>query len=1007
MTFSKLNILGGWLVWLVATITYVSTVEPTMSYWDCGEYISTAVKLQVGHPPGASFFQLMGAFFAMFAYNDPMNKAYFVNLLSALSSSFSIMFLFWTITSLVRRMLTIDLAEDVKKIVVLGSGFVGALSFTFTDTFWFSAVEGEVYAMAVFFVSVLFWAIMKWDAEESSIRSDRWLVFIAFLLGLSMGVHFLALLTVPAIGMIYFFKTYKRVDIPKFILANIVVVITLLFIYKMFIPLTMNLFGKSEVFFVNVFGMPFHSGTIFLFLLYTGLFVGLLILAKKKGWRFLFVSTLCLIFILVGFCSWLILPIRANAKVPINENDPSSAISLLAYYNREQYGDVPVFYGPQFTATLDKSKPYSKGNPIYERNFETEKYDIVGYNDVPNWDTKHNRIFPRMVSRQSNNVANYKQIAGIINTEEPPSMRQNLGFFFNYQVGYMYLRYLFWNYVGRQNDIQGRMDGNGNWESGVGFIDNVRLGDQELIPDFHKNNPAKNHYYFLPLLLGLIGLILHFRYNPQQAYAVLLLFLLTGIGVTIYTNTRPFEPRERDYAFVGSFYTYAIWLGIGISGLFLLLVDIIKQKKALALALVTVGLGIPLLLASENWNDHDRSDRYGARNTARAYLQSCDPNSILFSYGDNDTFPVWYIQEVEEYRTDVKCINLSLFNTDWHIDQAKRKSYDASPVPSNMVHSQYRTGTRDVVYFYDKYQISDRVMLIKDFMEWINAEKKNRLKTSTGEAIFYPTTNIRIPVNKKNVLKSGIVSPEDSALILPYIDITLKTILDKKDILMLDIIATSDWTRPIYFTTTSPSSVHLGLDDYFQLEGLNYKFVPIRTPKASQDQPGRININKMDEKISQFEFKNTSDPSIYVDETYRRDALMYRQIYGRYADTLLRSGNTQKAVEVLDQLVETFPPSVYEYRSPMISVINLYYQSGEIDKARKIVDELMTSQIQYMKYYLSLYNDNPGLAKQNIRTPYSVSRTTMYYVNRYDSEYFTRYDETLREIFEKVVPLIQ
>lgn len=702
--YSKLNNLIGWLVFAIAAFTYLTTVEPTVSFWDCGEYIATSAKLQVGHPPGAPFFQLVGNVFSQFAFGDVTQQAYMVNLVSALSSAFTILFLFWTITALGRKFaLKYGELNDGRLISIFGSAVVGALAYTFSDSFWFSATEGEVYAMSSLFTAIAFWAIFKWENEvDTNPRANRWLIFIAYMTGLSIGVHILVFLTIPAIAMIYFFKKDPEINLRKFLLYNIIAIIILGVVFAGIIPLILNSFGKLEILFVNSFGLPFNSGTIFALLLLIGLAVWGLRVTRQKDKPLWNTAILSVLFIVLGYSTFVTLAIRSNANTPIDENNPEDALSLLAYYKREQYGDWPVLYGQYFNAPLDQQEPFLDGSPVYKRDDEAGKYVISDDRKatVRNFDSRYKGFFPRMWSDDGGHVQNYMEIAELKNKEKKPTFGQNIGFFFNYQLGHMWWRYFLWNFVGRQNDEQHRYEKTkGNWLSGINAIDAMRLGPQEDLPYHLKNSPARNTYYFLPFILGLVGMFFHFKKADKDAWAVLLFFLLTGIAVVIYTNHKPFEPRERDYAFVGSFYAFAIWVGLGVQALYELLSSKMKTPALAGALSVALTVLVPGIMAAENWDDHDRSNRYTARDIAKAYLDSCAPNAILFTNGDNDTFPLWYLQEVEGVKTDVRVCNLSLLNTDWYTEQMTKKAYESEPLPISFTEEQYRQyGVRDYLY---------------------------------------------------------------------------------------------------------------------------------------------------------------------------------------------------------------------------------------------------------------------------------------------------------------------
>ena len=646
--FKKWNLILGWGTFAIALITYSLTLEPTVSAWDCGEYISTSVKLEVGHPPGAPLFQMLGAFFAMFT-TDVAEIAKMVNFMSALASAFTILFMFWTITNLAKKLAkkSGEIMEG-SSIAILGSSLVGSLAYTFSDSFWFSAVEGEVYAMSSFLMALLFWLGLKWESEINTPRGNKWLVIISFVVGLSFGVHILSLLVIPAIVLLYFFKTYPTINFKTSAVATVISVLVLAFVFKFLFPFTLKFFSASELFFINSIGLPYNTGSIIAgIILVVAFYFGLNYTRKKKK---VLANTLILsvLFIMIGFSSWIMLPIRANANTTINENDPSSARELLAYYNREQYGDANVFYDTYYSNTysreVDKDKPLRDDKPKYEKR--NGKYEIVNkYKDVlPNPSNRHKGFIPRMTNPASEEM--YKAIAGIPeNSTRRPTFGENVKFMINYQFGYMYGRYFMWNFSGRQNDVQGQLDKyNGNWLSGIKFIDEARLGPQTNLPSDVTENKGRNVYYMLPFLLGLIGLLYQFRWDKQNFFVLFMFFAFTGFAIIFYTNPKPFEPRERDYAVVGSFYIFAIWIGFGVLALYEYLKHFANKKMiAIAVSGVTL-LAVPTLMAFENWDDHDRSNRYTTHLNAQSYLESCDPNAIMFTIGDNDTFPLWYMQ---------------------------------------------------------------------------------------------------------------------------------------------------------------------------------------------------------------------------------------------------------------------------------------------------------------------------------------------------------------------------
>ena len=1010
--FHKYNLIIGWGVFLIALLTYGLSVEPTVSFWDCGEYIATSAKLEVGHPPGAPFFQMVGAFFASFSPSPEMT-ALFVNFISVFSSAFTILFLYFIIVNLTKKLALAqkETLSNGQVMALYGSGVVGALAYTFSDSFWFNATEAEVYAMAMLFMSAMFWLGLKWTDNLDSPRGDKWLLLIALVVGLSFGVHFMALLTIPAIGMLYFFQSHFKKNVKNFILANVISISILLLIFKLILPYTLALFGHTEVYFVNKLGLPFNSGTIFTGVWIIGVFAFTLWKAQKHQKRLLQTSTLCLLFVFVGFSSWLMIPIRANAGTVINENSPTDARLLLAYYNLEQYQKTYLFKGPMYSDQFAPTVDYTDEKPKYERDYKAKKYIIVNnYKDAleaPN--PEHIGLLPRMWS--ADHAANYMSLTSplryrinpqyiddqrieSINRElqkalyledyeqyakllrhyqslfivEKPSFWDNLKFMFVYQFDYMYLRYLLWNFVGRQDDIQGKMDNNhGNWISGISFIDEWHTGyPQDHLSSDAQNNRGRNTYFFLPLLLGLVGLFFQFSSSKRQWWVVFVLFLFTGLALKVYLNERPFEPRERDYALVGSFFTFAIWIGMGVYALYSLLEEKMSFKGMAPAVVLLCLITVPARMLAENWDDHDRSNRYTARALGKSYLDSVskDNGAMIFSIGDNDTFGMWYMQEVEHYRTDVRVINTSLLGTDWYIDQMKRKAYTSDPIPSQLVHSQYAYGVRDAIYFDKK---TDKIWPIKDLIKWIGSDDPNtKLEIDRGNLpslvySSYPTDKIRIPVNKENVLKSGIVKPEDADKIVDYIDIKLPFGMGKNRLLMLDIIANNDWKRPIYFTGGSYSDEeYIWMRDYLQLDGMAYKLVPIKTP-IDKDNPydmGRIDADLMYKIVKTFDWGNMDDPNIYHDPETRRNSIVFRGNLARLTEALLNDEKFDKAKEIIDIATTRIPVGNLGYYFTLEPFITGYYAVKEPEKARKLFLEVAKKYQEKLEYYLTLSRYN-------------------------------------------------
>lgn len=1040
--FKKWNNITGWIVFAIALTTYWLTVEPTASFWDAGEYITTSSNLEVGHPPGAPLYQLLGAFFSIFA-PDATYIALTINLMSVFSSAFTILFMFWSLTILMTNL--ISKKQEIEKtsaLAILGSAAVGALAFAFTDSFWFNAVEAEVYASAAFLMSVLFYTALRWEREMLEPRGNRWVILIAFIIGLSFGVHFMALLTIPAIGFLYFFKHYKTVTIKNFIIANVVTVAILLFIFKLLLPMSMKFFSASEVFFVNSVGLPFNSGTIIAALLFVVVFIYTLRLTRKKGFVQLNTILLCVLFIFIGFSSWLMLPIRANAGTVINENNPNNARELLAYYNREQYPETHLFYGPHFTESyvgLDENNPYKDDKPNYEKDETTGKYVIVNNykNASQNTDDAQKGFLPRMWSTEHS--ANYMEFTGgldfsvkaeylneprlidevnkfkqahaqgLVDTKDfdkflknfgqfldikRPTFLQNMKFMFEYQFGYMYWRYFMWNFTGRQDDIQGQYtDLHGNWLSGIKFIDELRLGSQDNLPSDIKNNKARNTYFFLPLILGIIGLVFHFKNDQKSFWVLLVFFLFTGLALKVYLNERPFEPRERDYALVGSFYVFAMWIGYGAYALFDLAKEYIKPKIALPVVMIATALAAPILLASQNWDDHDRSNRYTAQAMGKMYLDSCDENGIVFTIGDNDTFALWYIQNVEGYRQDVRVVNTSLFQTDWYIDDMKKKAFTSDPIPSQLTHDKYRFGTRD---FLIHQRTNQDTIDIKTWMNFVASDSPaTQMQLQNGQQVHtFPSKVIRIPVDKEAVLRNGIVDAKDADKIVPYIDINVKgDVIYKNRMMMLDIIANNNWERPIYFSGGSfGDDDYIWMKEYLQLEGVVYKLVPIKTPMNNRNpyEMGRIDSDKMYDIVMSWDWGNSGSPDIYHDTETRRNGITYRSNLARLAETLINEGKEEKAEKVLDLGMEKMPVKYFEYYSLLEPFVIGYYELGKKEKARQVYNDVTKIYQEHLIYYNGLKFNRQRNIASDIISDMERYRSLIQFVIIYDDEEFAR-----------------
>jgi len=1052
LNYKKWNTILGWFSFLIALITYSLTVEPTVSFWDAGEYILTSAKLQVGHPPGAPLFQMMGAFFSMFAF-EPSQVGFMMNMMSAVASAFTILFMFWTITLLLKKLVgnENDMSQG-KTMAILGSGLVGSLAFAFTDSFWFNAVETEVYAMATLIMAVLFWLGLRWEQDMVKPRGNRWLILIAFVIGLSFGVHFMGLLTIPAIGLIYYFKNYKTITIQNFIIANVVSVGVLLFVFKLLAPNILRIFSAFELFFVNTIGLPFNSGSIIAGIALVALIFYALKYTRQKNYTHLNTSILCLTFLIIGFSTWLLLPIRANANVVINENNPSSARELLAYYNLEQYPKTHLFYGPQFTdqyAYLDDNNPYVDDKPKYEKNEEKGEYVVVNdwKNAKQNYNSKHASILPRMWSTE--HAENYMMFSGFLDFKlkpdyqmenklrtavsnfrndvaqgnidyedyndflkqfkdyidiEKPSLASNIVYLFEYQLGYMYWRYFMWNFSGRQDDIQGRYDNHGNWISGIKPIDEWHLGmSQDNLPSDVKNNKARNTYYLLPLILGLIGFFFLYNKDKKLFWVMLVFFLFTGIAIQVYTNVRPFEPRERDYSVVGSFYVFALWIGFGVYAIYDVLKKYMPKKLAAPIITVVCLILVPGILAANNWDDHDRSGKYTAKAMAKMYLDSCAENGILFTIGDNDTFALWYAQEIEGYRTDVRVVNTSLFQTDWYIDQMKRKAYESDPVPSQLTHDLYKYGTNDYIIIQ---QVINDTLDVKQFLDFVasdNPKTKYKyvlqqrgidlsdVRSQDANATYLPTPHLRIPVNKENAIRFGIVKPEDADKIVPHIDIKISGgALYKNRLLMLDIVANNEWKRPIYFTGGSfGDDDYIWMKDYLQLDGMCYKLVPIKTPvdRANPFDMGRVDSDLMYEKVKNWDWGNSGSPDIYHDVETRKNSITYRGNLARLAEKLINEEKLDKAEEIADIAMDNMPVEYFGYYTLLEPYIGAYYEVGNTEKAQRLFKDVAKKYQENLSYYSSLKVDKQERMFEDIYTDIQRYKGLVDVLIKYDVEF--------------------
>ena len=989
------NNIIGWGVFVIAAFVYLSTIEPTASFWDCGEFIATSFKLEVGHPPGAPFFMIVARFFSLFASNAA-HVAKMINSMSALASAFTILFLFWTITHLAKRIIVKnDKITTGNIIAILGSGVVGALAFTFSDSFWFSAVEGEVYASSSLFTALVFWAILKWENVADEKHANRWIILIAYLMGLSIGVHLLNLLTIPALVFIYYFRKYKVTKIGL-INTSIIAIITLGTMIYGVIPGIVKFASYFELLFVNGFGLPYNSGVIFYIILLIGLIVwGLLYTYKHKK---IVMNTIITAFavILIGYSSFVMIVIRSSADLPMDENNPENVFSLLAYLNRDQYGDRPLITGQYYNSPLDKTNPYSDKTEYRKKN---KKYVLIKVGSSYNYDKRFTTIFPRMYSSQKpEHIKAYKKWANIKGTPitftnrqgkrqtiYKPTFGENLKFFFKFQLGYMYFRYFMWNFSGRQNDIQGHGGIlHGNWISGINFIDDARLGPQENLPQSLLNNKSRNKYYMLPLLLGLIGLYFQYKKDKKNFLVVFLLFFFTGIAIVIYLNQYPFQPRERDYAYTGSFYAFAIWIGLGVLGIHNFLSKKIPSKISAILTTILCLAFVPSIMAHENWDDHDRSNRYTARDFASDYLNSCAKDAILFTNGDNDTFPLWYDQEVEGIRTDVRVANLSLLQTDWYIDQIKRKAYDSDPVPFSLTHDKYIQGTRDIVYIINRIK---KYISLKAAMNFV-ADDNPKTKIPQAQNLdYFPSNEFIIPVDSAKVVSNGTVDPKNADKIVHEIKWKLKKdYVLKNHLMVLDLLANNNWNRPIYFAITVSSDNYLNLEDYFQLEGLAYRLVPIKTVNKD-GQIGRVATDIMyNNMMNKFKYGGINDSTVYLDENNLRMTMNFKSNFARLANALIDEGKKDSAVAVLDRCMQLMPDKLVPYDYFNILIVESYYKAGQYKKANKISKRLSDIAQDNLRYYLPLSKKYKSSLDYEIRKNMSIMQELLHLSRAYKQD---------------------
>lgn len=994
MNYNRTNNLLGWLSFLTALIVYTLTLEPSASFWDSGEFIASAYKLQVVHQPGAPLFLMLGKVFSLLAGSDTSRVAFWINMCSALASAATILFLFWTITALAKKVIwkTGENLSKAELFTIMGSGLVGALAYTFSDSFWFSAVEAEVYALSSLCTAIVFWAILKWDQHADEPYADRWLIFIAYIMGLSIGVHLLNLLAIPAIALVYYFRRSKTRTSSGTLLALLAGIIILAFIQYGIVQYIIKFAAYSDLFFVNTLGLGFGSGVAFFALLvittlsagilYTlngkksnlliavtsfvalmtigggisGLIVAAIILAGleylikiREKRRVLNLALISVVFIIFGYGSFAMIVIRAKADPTLNNSDPDNAFSLLSYVNREQYGDRPLVYGQYFDSKPVDSK---QGDIIYRKG--KEKYENAGQKYERVYD--RNTIMPRMYSDDPQHAEFYRDWMGMTETQSPTFL-DNIGFLISYQTSFMYTRYFAWNFIGRQNDEQGHGDYiHGNWLSGIKFIDNMLLGGQYDLPKSQLSNNGFNRFYFLPFIIGIIGAFWHFKRNQKDAGIVGLLFFFTGLAIVLYLNQNPLQPRERDYAYTGSFYAFAIWIGLGVAGIADFFRTKIKGPNAAILATIIGLLAAPVLMAKDGWDDHDRSTKFGARDMATDYLESCAPNAILFTYGDNDTYPLWYAQEVENIRPDVRVVNLSLLGTDWYIRQMKQKVNQADALPITMPEEKFVQGVRDVMGYQD-YQVKGAVELknLFDILTSENDADKATYQDGSKEN-FLPSKNFKITIDPAEIIATQTVPANKQDQITPAMEWAYnKNYVTKTELALIDILSHNNWKRPIYFAVTVPSDNYIGLGDYLYNEGFAYRLLPLKKalPDTTEEKTELTNTDVMyNNMMNKFKWGNMKNAT-YLDPESVRMSFTIINHFNILAENLFRQGRLEEARKALLKCMEVVPDKNYSLNFTIrkLYMADLLYKLKEPKKANELIGstaEYIEDQLNYL-----------------------------------------------------------
>lgn len=963
MNFQKTNNITGWIAFAIALLTYWLTFEETASYWDVGEFIAVAYKLEVPHPPGAPLFLLLGRLFSFLAMGDVTQVAYWVNFMSVLASAFTILFLFWSITLFGRKMVKItaeDSASSPKTLLLMGAGMIGALAYTFSDSFWFSAVEAEVYAMSSFFTAFVIWGILKWDVIEDESKANRWLILIAYMMGLSIGVHMLNLVAIPALGLIYYFKKYKpsRWGIASALVLSFAVII---FINDFIVPGLPTLAGNFEVFFINTLGLPFGSGVIVFSLIIIGGLVFGIRYSQINNKPLLNTFLLSTTFILIGYCSYATIVIRSNFNPPINENAPRDVMTFVSYLKREQYGSRPLMFGPVFTSQPIDIK---YGSPVYKKG--KDKYEVADRKFEYVYDNE--TFFPRAWS--SDYADSYRNIIGLKEGQRP-TFSQNLYYMFKHQIGYMFMRYFMWNYAGRESDIQGA-----DWLGPGGWF--------EKVPQALAENGGRNNFFMIPFVLGLIGMFFQFTKDTKNFAVVGLLFIMLGVAIVVYLNSPPVEPRERDYIYAGSTYAFAFWIGFSVLALGESLGRFVKNSKASAIVAILLGASAPAIMAAEGWDDHNRSNRFFSVDSGKNYLASCAEDAILYTGGDNDTFMLWYAQEVEEYRQDMRVLVLSYYNTDWYIEQSMRKMNESEPLKYTLTLNDYRQGGPN-----DYLPFMDLKLRSIDLKQYLDLLSKNHPQLRSDDRNIVPSKILTLKVDKEKVLASGIIPEGMDSLIVDQMELRLTGGgLEKKDLAMLDVLATNNWERPVYVNHTSLAQFKIDLSPYAIQEGNTSRILPIRNPNPRKE---FVNADlSYDNLVNECSYRGLDDPSIYYSEDYRNFVLNHRSAFNSVAQALIDEGDMDKARKALLFSIEKMADVAVPYDHTAAETVNLLFQVGEKEKALEIAT-LLGDRADEMASYL--IRKGGGLTIELRKNIYIIGDLQSTLLENGESELATKFEE--------------